>query len=157
MRRSETTEDSQQCMYRDGTLIMSSLPMPMHSIKQIIREEEAAEEQDEKTTNKEHASSSHGLKQTNQTQSRKKDSSSNKEDTGGESQSKAKLSQKSSSDPNTHPNKSSKYVDSEVLCETPLQDNQSFKLTNKSDLHRPQSQKQASRYSQGKLDDDFCA
>ena len=29
MRRSETTEDSQQCMYNDGTLIMSSLPMPM--------------------------------------------------------------------------------------------------------------------------------
>ena len=44
MRRSETTEDSQQCMYNDGALIMSSLPMPMHSIKQVIAEEEAAEE-----------------------------------------------------------------------------------------------------------------
>ena len=32
---------------------MSSLPMPMHSIKQVIAEEEAAEEQDERTTNKE--------------------------------------------------------------------------------------------------------
>ena len=53
MRRSETTEDSQQCMYNDGALIMSSLPMPMHSIKQVIAEEEAAEEQDERTTNKE--------------------------------------------------------------------------------------------------------
>ena len=53
MRRSETTEDSQQCMYNDGALIMSSLPMPMHSIKQVIAEEEAAEEQDDRTTNKE--------------------------------------------------------------------------------------------------------
>ena len=53
MRRSETTEDSAQCMYNDGALIMSSLPMPMHSIKQVIAEEEAAEEQDERTTNKE--------------------------------------------------------------------------------------------------------
>ena len=40
-------------MYNDGALIMSSLPMPMHSIKQVIAEEEAADEQDERTTNKE--------------------------------------------------------------------------------------------------------
>lgn len=53
MRRSEMTEDSQQCTYMDGNLIMSSLPMPMHSIKQVIAEEEAAAEQDERTTNKE--------------------------------------------------------------------------------------------------------
>lgn len=33
MRRSETTEDSQQCTYMDANMIMSSLPMPMHSIK----------------------------------------------------------------------------------------------------------------------------
>ena len=33
MRRSETTEDSQQCTYMDANLIMSSLPMPMQSIK----------------------------------------------------------------------------------------------------------------------------
>lgn len=44
MRRSETTEDSQQCMYNDSNIIMSSLPMPMESIKQVIAEEEAAEE-----------------------------------------------------------------------------------------------------------------
>lgn len=50
VRRSETTEDSQQCKYLDGTMIMSSLPMPMQSINQIIAEEEAAAEQDEKTT-----------------------------------------------------------------------------------------------------------
>ena len=53
MRRSETTEDSQQCMYNDSNVIMSSLPMPMESIKQVIAEEEAAEEQDDRTTNKE--------------------------------------------------------------------------------------------------------
>jgi len=53
MRRSETTEDSQQCMYNDSNVIMSSLPMPMESIKQVIAEEAAAEEQDERTTNKE--------------------------------------------------------------------------------------------------------
>lgn len=53
MRRSETTEDSQQCKYVNGSIMMSSLPMPMHSIKQVIAEEEAAEEQDERTTNKE--------------------------------------------------------------------------------------------------------
>lgn len=33
MRRSETTEDSQQCKYNDSALIMSSLPMPMQSIR----------------------------------------------------------------------------------------------------------------------------
>ena len=39
-------------MYNDNAMIMSSLPMPMHSIRQVIAEEEAAEEQDERTTNK---------------------------------------------------------------------------------------------------------
>ena len=53
MRRSETTEDSQQCLYNDGAMMMSSLPMPMQSIRQVIAEEEPGDEQDERTTNKE--------------------------------------------------------------------------------------------------------
>ena len=52
-RRSETTEDSQQCLYKDAAMLMSSLPIPMHSIRQVIAEEEPGEEQDERTTNKE--------------------------------------------------------------------------------------------------------
>jgi len=34
-------------------MLMSSLPMPMHSIRQVIAEEEPGDEQDERTTNKE--------------------------------------------------------------------------------------------------------
>jgi len=48
MRRSETThatdDDSQQCMYTDANLLMSSMPIPLQSINQVIKEEEAAAE-----------------------------------------------------------------------------------------------------------------
>lgn len=91
MRRSETTEDSQQCKYHDGTLIMSSLPMLMHSIKQVIAEEEAAEEQDERTTNKE--SSKAQLKN----QTARGNGSSSLKKSSDDTQKQALLTQRSSS------------------------------------------------------------
>ena len=121
--------------------------MPMHSIKQVIREEEEAEGLDDKTTNKDASIKNDNSKNSKKakcesnsvTTKKEGGSSSNKDDTGGDytqqseksglknahssmtikQTSKAKLSHKSSSLIEQDRGTSVRNSESGVLCDTP--------------------------------------